>query len=129
MSLVNLDLVQFFSNSPIDKIISDFDGNTTTHTVGAATLSGGVYLPETDTLTIENPVGRKGFMTMMWSIDGENFYPSKPRLYQPGNPIPTGLLGATVGCANDDDNIYFYFTHYYGSSVDFTIFWTLDNIE
>jgi hypothetical protein len=124
-----MSLPGFSSDYVIDKILSDFDGNTTNHTVGAATLSGGLYLPKTDTLTITNPISEKALITMIWSIDGTNFYPQKARLYQPGNPVPTGKIGATVGAAVDASNIYFYFTHYYGSSQDFTLFWTLDGIN
>lgn len=117
------------SDYTLDRILSSFEGNTTTHSVGAATLSGGIYLPKTDQLVIPNPAGKKALPTMMFSIDGLNFYPQKYRHYNPGNPIPAGLLGATVGMAVDENNIYFMFTHYIGSTVNFTMFWTLDEID
>lgn len=117
------------SDYTLDRILSDFNGNTTTHSVGAATLSGGFYLPKTDTKIITNPIGKKALPTMMYSIDGVNFYPQKYRGYNPGNPIPSGQLGATVGMAVDAQYIYFYFTHYIGSQVDFTMFWTLDEVD
>lgn len=120
--------LQFSSEFPIDKILSDFDGNTTTHSVAAATLSGGFYLPKTDIFTLPNPVGKKCLFTMIYSYDGTNFYPSKARLYNPGNPVPAGRLAAAVGMAVDATTLYFYFTHYVGAQVDFTMFWTLDAI-
>ena len=117
------------SDYTLDRILSDFNGNTTTHSVGAATLSGGFYLPKTDVKIIPNPILKKALPTMVFSIDGVNFYPQKYRTYNPGNPIPDGQLGAGVGMAVDADNIYFYFTHYIGATVDFTMFWTLDEID
>lgn len=117
------------SDYTLDRILSDFEGNTTTHSVGAATpIDPNFYFPKTDTLVIPNPVGKKAYATMVWSIDGVNFYPQKYRLYNPGNPVPAGLLGATVGMAVDADFITFYFTHYYGTTVNFTMFWTLDEM-
>lgn len=117
------------SDYTLDRILSDFSGNTTTHSVGAATLSGGIYLPKTDVKIIANPIGKKAFPTMLFSIDGVNFYPQRYRVYNPGNPIPAGQLGAGVGMAVDANFIYFYFTHYIGATVDFTMFWTLDEVD
>lgn len=117
------------SDYVLDRILSDFDGNTTTHSVGPATLSGGLYLPKTDTLIIANPIRKKALPTMVFSIDGVNFYPQRYKVYNPGNPIPSGILGAGVGLAVDADYLYFYFTHYFGSTVNFTMFWTLDEID
>lgn len=125
---MNIDLLALLTNGSADKVIGSFDINTTTHSVGAATLSGGFYMPKTDTLVITNPAGKKGLITMAFSIDGINYYPQKYRLYQPGTPVPAGRIGATVGAAVDDGFIYFYFTHYYGVQVDFTMKWVLDNI-
>lgn len=125
----NIDLLSFFSQYPIDKIISDFDGSSTSHTVGAATLSGGFYLPKTDTLQVANPAGKKAAITMIYSYNDSGFYPQKPRLYQPGNPVPTGKLGASVGATVDEEYITFYFTHYLGVSVDFDMFWVLDYLD
>lgn len=116
------------SDYTLDRILSDFNGNTTTRSVGAATLSGGFYLPKTDQLIIPNPTGKKCLPTMMFSIDGVNFYPQRYRVYNPGNPIPAGQLGAAAGLAVDANFLYFYFTHYIGSTVNFTMFWTLDEI-
>lgn len=127
-SLSDIDLLALLTNGSADKVIGSFDINTTTHTVAAATLSGGIYLPKTDTLQIANPAGRKALISMAYSIDGVNFYPQKYRLYQPGNPIPSGRVGAVVGATSDNNYITFYFTHYIGSSVNFTMKWVLDNI-
>lgn len=117
------------SDYTLDRILSDFNGNSTTHSVAAATLSGGIYLPKTDVKIITNPIGKKALPNMIFSIDGVNFYPQRYRTYNPGNPIRAGQLGAGVGMAVDALNIYFYFTHYIGSQVDFTMKWTLDEID
>lgn len=117
------------SDYTLDRILSDFNGTTTTHSVAAATLSGGFYLPKTDRLIIPNPIGKKAYPTMMFSIDGQNFYPQRYRVYNPGNPIPAGQLGAGAGMAVDANFLYFMFTHYFGRQVDFTMFWTLDEID
>lgn len=117
------------SDYTLDRILSDFNGNTTTHSVGPATLSGGIYLPKTDRLVIPNPIGKKAYPTMMFSIDGKNFYPQRYRVYNPGNPVPSGILGAGAGMAVTKESLIFMFTHYYGNTVDFTMFWTLDEIE
>lgn len=125
----NVDALSFSTDLPIDKIVSDFDGNTTTHTMGAATLGGGgYYLPKTDTLTIANPYGEKCYFTMMWSIDGVNYYPNKYKTPNPSASTPTGIIGACAGMTVSDSTITFYFTHYQGTSVTFTLFWTLDTI-
>lgn len=122
------DLLSFNSKYPIDRILSDFEGNVTTHSVGAATLSGGFYLPETDSLEIANPIGKKAYPTMHYSIDEVNYYPQITKIFQPGNPPKTGRLAASVGMAVNESVIYFYFIHYLGSTVDFTMIWTLDEI-
>lgn len=127
-SLSDIDLLAFLANGTVDRIISTFEGNTTTHNVGAATLSGGVYLPKTDNLRIANPFGKRGLMTMVWSVDGVNFYPQRPKIFQPGNPPLEGRPIATCGAMVSNDFIDFYFVHYSGVALDFEIFWVLDNI-
>lgn len=128
LSLSNIDLLALITNGSADRVISGFDINTTTRSVSAATLSGGIYIPKTDTYVIANPAGKKALISMVYSIDGINFYPQKYRLYQPGNPVPSGRIGATVGASVDQEYITFYFTHYYGVQVNFTMKWVLDNI-
>lgn len=127
-SLSDIDLLSLLTNGSADKVIGSFDILTQTHSVAAATLSGGIYLPKTDTLQITNPAGKKALITMAYSIDGINFYPQKYRLYQPGNPVPSGQIGAVAGAAVDEQYITFYFTHYYGVQVDYIMKFVLDNI-
>jgi len=122
------NLMSFMSQFPIDKVLYEQVETPISHTVAAATFSDGIYLPKTDILTIVNPVGKKCFINMVWSIDGVNYYIQKPILYNPGNPVPVGKVGATVGCSISDTEIKFYFTHYLGVSVNFRIKYVLDNI-
>lgn len=128
LSLSDIDLLALLTNGSADRVIGSFDILTQTHSVGAATLSGGFYLPKTDTLQIANPAGKKALISMVYSIDGVNYYPQRYRLYQPGNPPPSGRLIAVAGAAVDEDFITFYFTHYSGSTVNYTMKYVLDNI-
>jgi hypothetical protein len=128
-SLTNIDLLALLTNGSVDRVLSDFDGNTTSYNVAAATLSGGFYIPKADSLVIPNPAGKKCLINMVYSYDGgTTYYPQKYRLYQPGNPVPDGALGAVAGASVDANNITFYFTHYYGFTLNFQLFWILDNI-
>lgn len=126
--MVNVDLLALLTNGSADKVVGSFDILTTTHSVAAATLSGGFYLPKTDSLTVANPAGKKCLITMAYSIDGINYYPQRYRLYQPGNPPIAGRLAAVAGASVDDDYITFFFTHYVGAQVNFTMKYVLDNI-
>jgi hypothetical protein len=119
--------VAFYSKYPNDKVLYE-QLVPLTYSVGPATYSGPFYIPKTDVQRIANPIGKKAFINLLWSIDGTNYYPQKPILYQPGNPVPDGKVGATVGVSIDANWITFYFTHYYGSTVDFKIKYVLDNI-
>lgn len=127
-SLDDVDILSLLLNGSTDKVISDFDGNTTLHTVAAATLSGGFYLPKTDSLRIPNPAGKRGLMTMIYTTDDQNYYPQRPKIFQPGNPPLTGRPIATAGAIVSDEWIDFYFVHYSGSPVDYKMFWVIDNI-
>lgn len=130
LSDVIIDGTAATSDFQLDRILSDFDGNTTLHSVGPATLFGSIYLPKTEVLTIPNPIGQKALPTMNYSIDGGNtWFPQRYRAYQPGNPPRSGTTPAVVGMAVGDSEIDFYFTHYFGNTVDFQMFWTLDAIQ
>lgn len=128
-SLSDIDLISFLSANGFDKIIGSFDVLTETRSVAAATLSGGIYLPQSDTYTIPNPAGRKALITMAWSMDGLNYYPQKPWIYNPGNPVPSGLNGATMGAMVDEDYIYFKSVHYLGVQVNYTMKYVLSFID
>ena len=127
-SLSDIDLLALLTNGSADRVVGSFDINTTTYSVAAATLSFGFYLPKTDVYRIPNPFGKKALITMAYSVDGVNYYPQKYRLYQPGNPVPAGRIGATVGASVTDSEIIFYFTHYLGAQQNYTMKWVLDNI-
>lgn len=96
---------------PMDKIISDFDGSYY--------YKNGVTAGSRTSSTIVNPVGKKAFLNLIWSIDGTNFYPQRIKCFNPD---------ACCGGLVDDNNIYLYFTNSTGSTVDFTVFYVLDNI-
>lgn len=122
------DLLSFVTSGSLDKVVGSFDILSTSRSVGAATLSGGIYLPKSDSFTIANPYGKKAQITMIWSIDGVNYYPQKPWIYNPGNPVPSGLIGATMGAMVDDGLIYFYSVHYLGVTVNYTMYYVLDMV-
>lgn len=127
-SLDGIDLLSLLLNGSTDKIISGFDAHTTNHTVAAATLSGGLYMPKTDSLRIPNPSGKRGFLTMVFTFDGVNYYPQRPKIFQTGNPPLAGRPIATAGGIVSDDWIDFYFVHYSGSPVNFQMLWVVDNV-
>lgn len=129
LSLSNIDLLAFLSTNSVDKVVGSFDLLTASRSVAAATLSGGLYLPKSDNFTVANPFKRKALITMIWSIDGINFYPQRPHIYNPGNPIPAGKVGATMGARVDDATIYFDSVHFIGAQVDYTIRYVLDFID
>lgn len=121
------DLMSFISLFPIDKVLHEVIETPLTHSVGGAPdLGGGFYGPKTDILTVANPVGKKCFMSMVWSIDGVNYYNAKQFLYNPSNN--PSKAKATVGWAVDNNFLYFYFTHYIPTTVNFSIKYVLDNI-
>lgn len=128
-TMLSVDLLAFMTAGSADKVIGSFDLLSASRSVGAATNSGGIYIPKSDTYTIPNPAGQKATITMIWSIDGTNWYPQKPWIYQPGNPVPSGVNGATMGAMVDDSTIYFYSVHYLGSTVNYQMKYVLDFIE
>lgn len=126
----DIDLLSFVTNGSLDKVVGSFDILSASRTVAATTDSGGFPVPKSDTHTVPNPYGQKAQITMIWSIDGVNYYPQKPFIYTPGPaPFPNGLVGATMGAMVDDTTIYFYSVHYIiANPVDFTMFYVLDLI-
>ena len=128
-SLSSIDLLAFITDASADKVVGSFDLLTATRSVSAASsLGGGFYSPKSDTYTIANPYGKKATITMVWSIDGINFYPQKPWIYQPG-PTPYSTVGATMGAMVDDNYIHFISVHYIASTVNFTMYYVLDFID
>lgn len=124
------DLLAFVTSGSFDKVVGSFDLLSASRTVAAASSSGGFPLAKSDEYVIPNPYGKKAQITMIWSIDGVNFYPQKPWIYTPGPaPFPTGEVGATMGAMVDDTNIYFYSVHYIvAAPVNFTMYYVLDLI-
>jgi len=124
------DLLAFVTSGSLDKVVGSFDILTASRTVAATSSSGGFPVPKTDTYTIDNPYGKKAQITMIWSIDGINYYPQKPFIYTPGPaPFATGEVGATMGAMVDDTTIYFYSIHYIvAGPVNFTMYYVLDMV-
>lgn len=124
------DLLSFVTSGSLDKVVGSFDILSHSVTVPAASSSGGFPIPQSDTNTIANPYGKKAQITMIWSIDGVNYYPQKPWIYTPGPaPFPSGLIGATMGAMVDDNTIYFYSVHYITANpVNFTMYYVLDMV-
>lgn len=118
MPSVKDNSLAFETVHPIDKIISDFGGNTLSHSLAVGGFGFG-----TDTVTIANPTGKKAFITLTWSIDGVNFYPSKYIIYVSDTPQ------AAVGACVDASNITFFFSNFTGSTQTFTVNYVLTLIE
>lgn len=127
--MTDFDLLSFVTDGSIDKVVGSFDILSDSISVGAATLSGGSYLPNPFSKTIVNPYGHKALLNMIWSIDGINYYPQKTFIYNPGNPVPTGLIGATCGGMVDDNYIYFMGNMYLGNAITVSIYYVLDLIN
>lgn len=124
--MVDASKLNFFTPENMDKVVAS---DTFTHTMVAGVDSGGGFiLPVEETRILTNPYGRKGFLTIAFSIDGTNYYPGRVIWFQPGaEPTPNDVR-AVVGGSVDDTNIYFYFTHYISVPVTFTVRWALDTI-
>lgn len=124
------DLLAFVTSGSLDKVVGSFDLLSASTTVAATTSSGGFPVPKSDTYTIPNPYGKKAQITMIWSIDGVNYYPQKPFIYTPGPaPFAIGDAGATMGAMVSDSTIYFYSIHYIiAGPVNFTMLYVLDMI-
>jgi len=124
------DLLAFVTSGSLDKVVGSFDILSASRTVAATVDGGGFPVPKPDTYTIPNPYGKKAQITMIWSIDGVNYYPQKPFIYTPGPaPFPTGKIGATMGAMVDDTTIYFYSIHYIiAAPVNFTMYYVLDMV-
>lgn len=111
---VDFDKLQYSSIDKIDKVVGTFDPIITTFN-GSSTFGNH---------PVTNPYGQKALPTMMWSIDGVNFY--EPRLKFPLTGGPTGV---TVGVMVSADYVTFYYTNFTGSPVSFTVRWVLDFID
>lgn len=118
--------LNFFTPENMDKVAAS---DTFTYTMAAGVNDGsGFVTPVEATQILTNPYGRKGFLTIAYSIDNINFYPGKVIWFQPGAlPTPNDVR-ASVGGSVNDENIYFYFTHYIDTPVTFYVRWALDTI-
>lgn len=114
---IEYDKLQFISKDKIDKVLGSFDPVITTFT---GSYSGGLT---TGVSSVANPSGLKALGTMVWSIDGVNFY--RPRLKFP----VAGAPQATVGMVVSDSTVWFYWTNNTGGAVTFTVKWVLDFID
>lgn len=93
MSEANINLLEFISNDPIDKVVAtgsitiENDGDTvgTTYEFQSSKIV---------TDSVENPYSKKCFVNFVWSIDETNFNSSEAHL---AYTYTVTAFGATVG--------------------------------
>lgn len=111
MSLAdNYDKVAFATYWPIDKIV--YESPVLTYVQGAGSES---------TSLVDNPYGRKCFITLAWSFDQTNWYPAQA--------FTTLTSVQTVNGWVDASNVYIHTRNGAGSSVTFYVKFVLDTIE
>lgn len=106
--LTNVDKLRFCSIFPSDKIVYE-----NTYSQSLATGSS-------TTATLENPYGRKCFITLAWSVDNINFYPADgysayARLYTANGWVSDSTIGI-------------YLENTSGGTVTFYVRFALDSI-
>lgn len=106
--VTNVSKTKFTSVFPSDKIAVD---DTISYSVPDATEI---------TPTIPNPTGKKGFITISWTIDGANYYPAQAYT-GPTNPY------AVNGWVSSSD-IGFILQNFSGGAATFTLRYVVDNI-
>ena len=118
--------LNFFTPENMDKVAAS--DTFEYQMIAGVDLGGGTIGPVEATHILTNPYGRKGFLTIAYSIDNINFYPGKAIWFQPGAAPTPNDVRASVGGAVNDTNIYFYFTHYIQAVTTFYVRWALDTI-
>ena len=107
--MATIDTFSITSDNNTDKVVHE---DSTSYSVGTGATS---------TQSIDNPYGAKCFITLEWSVDNLNFYPSQA-VVDPSNPYTTnGWV--------DSSSVYFYMENYSGSTQTFYIRYALDTIE
>lgn len=119
--------LQIHTEAVVDKVPFSSSFGQSVDAASEDSPGSGFYLPKSFVKQIPNPYQKKGFLSVVFSIDGVNFYPSILFTYNPGT-APYEALGAGVGWACDANFLYFYFVHYKGVEVNFTVKWALDTI-
>lgn len=105
----NINKAKYVSIFPTDKIAVE---GTISYSVADST---GV------TKTIPNPTGKKGFLTLSWSVDGTNFYPAQAFINSNNPYAVNGYV--TV------DNIAFILQNFSGTGTKtFQLKYVVDNI-
>lgn len=105
----NINKAKYVSVFPTDKIAAE---GTISYSVPDST---GV------TNTIPNPTGKKGFLTLSWSVDGTNYYPAQAFI-NANNPYAVNGYVTTA-------NIAFILQNFSGTGTKtFYLKYTVDNI-
>lgn len=105
----NINKTKYISLFPTDKIATE---GTINYDVADST---GV------TNTIPNPTGKKGFLTLSWSVDGTNYYPAQSYI---NSSNPYAVNGYVT-----DSQIAFILQNFSGTGTKtFYLRYTVDNI-
>lgn len=106
--ITNINKVRFCTLFPADKIAVE---DTISYSVPDAT---GV------TKTIPNPTGKKGFITISWSVDGTNFYPAQAYINASNPYVVNGYVTTS--------EIAFILQNFSGATATFILNYAVDNI-
>mgnify|MGYP000930807036 CR=1 FL=1 len=106
--ITNISKVKFTSIFPSDKIAVD------------STISYSVATSTEITPTVPNPTGKKGFLTISWTVDGTNYYPAQAYTAATNPYAINGWVSTT--------DIGFIIQNFSGSTKTFTLRYVVDNI-
>jgi len=106
--ITNISKTKFVSLFPSDKIALD---DTISYEVPDATEI---------TPTIPNPTGKKGFITLAWSVDGTNYYPAQAYTAATNPYAVNGWVS--------ESQIGFILQNFSGGAKTFRLRYVVDNI-
>ena len=108
----HLNDIYFSTSFPIDKIVYESEVLTYLELASFST-----------THTLDNPYGRKCFISLTWSVDNENWYPAQAYIEIANAYTVSGWV--------DDDNVYILTENINFAGIDRTFYvkYILDEIE
>jgi hypothetical protein len=107
---MSLDDLSITSDNNTDKIV--YESDISSRTIATSTST---------TRTHDNPYGKACFVTLAWSVDNTNFYPSQAIL-SASNPY-------TANAWADASTVYVYLENFSGGNATFYYKYVLDTVE